>query len=316
MDHYLRQRIFKTDELGPNGKEILLNRLHKTRSAREPASSVAFDINDFIHVANSERDLQELERHTRLMSSVAAVSTLRFGASLMRLFHHLNCPEQAYSIYKNDVCRDLLGDNTCHKILMDLLYNNQYYHQVLEVFDTLRHFNIDCATLAFGAHFHINTAGSAQSCILLLNKLHSHRLSQRALHFAAMLCLNQHLPDEAIKCLKLFKKNSLSSNLEMICVAQQRRVGDLLALLEEARVKSEDLKKPLNTRLYADTMSVVRVCMDQAGDEAQKTQFSHLEKELNFNSALSLQKLSTLLDRTVLDEKDFVKARGKRGHIS
>ncbi|KAK3791169.1 hypothetical protein RRG08_025024 [Elysia crispata] len=156
MDHYLRQRIFKTDDLGPNGKEMLLNRLGKTKTVTE-SSLVALDLNDLIHVAESKLELYEVERLVCLISgsSVTAVSSLRFGASLMRLYHHLNCPKQAYNIYKYDVCRDILGDNTCHKILMDLLYKNQQYHLVLEVFETLRHFNIDCSTLAFGAYYHI-----------------------------------------------------------------------------------------------------------------------------------------------------------------
>ncbi|KAK3791176.1 hypothetical protein RRG08_025030 [Elysia crispata] len=130
-----------------------------------------------------------------------------------------------------------------------------------------------------------------------------------------MLCLNQHLPDDALKCLKLCKKNNVSKNLEIMCVAQQHRVEEMLALLEEAKVKSEDVTKPLNTRLYADVMKEIRICILQAGNEAQKIQFSDLEKELLSNGAISLQMLSSLLDKTILDEEDFLKAKGKRSHI-
>ena len=62
-------------------------------------------------------------------------------------------------------------------------------------------------------------------------------------------------------------------------------------------------------------MKEVKLCIVQAGSSAQSKQFSYLDEQLAFNGAISSQTVSTLLDRTLLDEGDLRKVRGKRSHI-
>ncbi|GFO34186.1 hypothetical protein PoB_006069100 [Plakobranchus ocellatus] len=228
MEHYMRQRIFKSDELGSCGKELLLQKLQEVRSVAE-SPLVAYDITDLIHVAHSETELNELERLVCLISAscVTHVSSLRFGASLMRLYHHLNNPERAYHMYKK-----------------------------------------------------------------------------------------KGMTEEAQECLKHCRKNNLSLNLELMCLAQFMRVKDVLAKLQRAEVESDDMTDPLSTRLYADTMNKTRTCVLQAGSEAQRREYLELERKLESNGALSNQIISALLNRMIVDVGDVQKVRGKRKHIT
>ncbi|CAG5120270.1 unnamed protein product, partial [Candidula unifasciata] len=316
LEGYLRQRIFITDLLGPAGKASLLGKLTDVKTPKE-AKHLSFKIVDFLHLAETKPELAELERVFQLLSVPDDVEkSFNFGASLLRLYHHLGEPDRAYSLYKNPVCKVLLSDNTCHKVLMDLLYKHGHYYQVLDVYTSLQAFNIDCVTLAFGAFYHINTPESYEAAENLVKELlQKHTLSRRALLYVIMLSVNQNHPASALEMMKKLRADNLILNIMLMCYAKLGHIPEVFTGLEEAIKKASDLSRPLNTRLYCDTMRDVRQAITSNANQQSLQKFNKIEQELSSLGAFSPQKVTFYLDKTIFGERSNVKESGKRGII-
>ncbi|KAH9513241.1 Pentatricopeptide repeat-containing protein 2, mitochondrial [Bulinus truncatus] len=216
LDRYLRQRIFKVDELGDSGKDSILKKLESVSSPSEAKCSL-YEFIDLIYIAES-KDLPILKAVMQLISKsdVNNIENFNFGASLLRFCYYLGLPTEAYDMYKDPVLNNFLNDNTSHKILMDMLYKQKDYHKVLDVFKGLKRFNIDCITLALAAYYHLDTEESFNSAYELVYKLHDQsHLSRRGLLFFSMLCINQNKPAEALKALEISKGNNLTLNVQL-----------------------------------------------------------------------------------------------------
>lgn len=56
----------------------------------------------------------------------------------MRMFHHLNKSEEALTCFKSDELIGFFDQYMSYQLLLDLLYENQKYNQILEVFDIIK----------------------------------------------------------------------------------------------------------------------------------------------------------------------------------
>ncbi|BFY98131.1 hypothetical protein BsWGS_01171 [Bradybaena similaris] len=291
LEGFQRQRIFITDLLGPAGKASLMNKLIDVKTPKE-AKHICFGIADFMHLAETNQELAELERVFKLISVHDDIEkSLTFGATLLRLYHHLGMPDRAYRLYKDPVCKVLLSDNTCHKVLMDLLYKHGQYQLVADVYTGLQNFNIDCVTLVFGAFYHINTPASCEAAEnLVKDLLQEYTLSKRALLYVVMLSLNQ-----------------------LMCYAKLGQIPDIFKGLDEAIKRANDMSRPLNTRLYSDTMRDVRQAINSSANQRHLQKFNKIEQELSSLGALSPQKVVFYVDRTIFGQRSNAKQSGKPG---
>ncbi|BFY98130.1 hypothetical protein BsWGS_01170 [Bradybaena similaris] len=314
LEGFQRQRIFITDLLGPAGKASLMNKLIDVKTPKE-AKHICFGIADFMHLAETNQELAELERVFKLISVHDDIEkSLTFGATLLRLYHHLGMPDRAYRLYKDPVCKVLLSDNTCHKVLMDLLYKHGQYQLVADVYTGLQNFNIDCVTLVFGAFYHINTPASCEAAEnLVKDLLQEYTLSKRALLYVVMLSLNQNKPDAALEMLKMFKADNLVLNVKLMCYAKLGQIPDIFKGLDEAIKRANDMSRPLNTRLYSDTMRDVRQAINSSANQRHLQKFNKIEQELSSLGALSPQKVVFYVDRTIFGQRSNAKQSGKPG---
>uniref|UniRef100_A0A0B7AF01 Pentatricopeptide repeat-containing protein 2, mitochondrial n=2 Tax=Arion vulgaris TaxID=1028688 RepID=A0A0B7AF01_9EUPU len=196
---------------------------------------------------------------------------------------------------------------------MDLLFKHRQYDLVLDVYTGLQRFNIDCVTLALGAHYHINTPESAEAARNMIRVLmQQYYLSRRALMYAAMLFLKQNLPHVALETLKHCREGTLVFNLQLMCYAKLGQIQDILKGLDEAVERANIITKPLNIRLYSDTMCEIRQAMAKCDNQRSVQKFDFLEKDLSGLGVFSLQTASVLLDKTIHGERHRLKESGKR----
>lgn len=61
-----------------------------------------------------------------------------FGPVVMRMYHYLNQPTLAFEAFKDKELEGFFDQLATYQILCDLLYNNQMYQEVLDVFEIIR----------------------------------------------------------------------------------------------------------------------------------------------------------------------------------
>jgi len=61
-----------------------------------------------------------------------------FGPVVMRMYYCLNEPKQALEVFNDPELEGFFDQLSSYQILCDLLYNNQMYQEVLDVFETVK----------------------------------------------------------------------------------------------------------------------------------------------------------------------------------
>ncbi|CAL1547732.1 unnamed protein product [Lymnaea stagnalis] len=314
IDRYWRQRIFKADELGTSGKSTLLQKLSNVKSPLD-AKLCAYEIIDLIHVADTKQEVILLENLLCLLSEsgITDIENFNFGASIIRLYHYLGLPEEAYALFKSHKCKEFLMDNTCHKVLMDLLYNHKQYQKVLDVFASLQKFNIDCITLALGAHYHINTEESFEAAQKLIKDyLKNYSLSRRAIMFYCMLAIQQNHPKEALQALNNCQPNNVTFNMKLISLAKLGQSSELMKSLVKVKSETENISRPLDVRLFSDTMKEISESLNESLSPRDFASARFLIEDLGERGVLSRQVITIFLDRTIPGNVGNRKQGGKQ----
>ncbi|XP_005093464.1 pentatricopeptide repeat-containing protein 2, mitochondrial [Aplysia californica] len=312
IDHFAKRRIFQVDLLGKDGKAKLAKKL-QTMSSSDEARHATHDIVDLLHCADVE-DIPLINNLILLVSDPDVVQSraFNFGVTLIRLYHFLNLPEEAHSVYSNPECLLLFQDATSHKVLMDLMYKNKLFTQVVEVYSMLKHFNIDCVTLVLGALYHLNTPDCLEKAQDIVKDVCQHHvLSRRAIIFVALLSLNQNEPDFALEILKQSKDSVLVTNVKIMCLSRQGDLKSTFAQLEEAVEISKNITRPFAARLYSDTMGEVRKAVKLHGLPEDAMKLERLEQQLSYRGVLSIQVTTSLIERIIPGVEYFRKDTGK-----
>jgi pentatricopeptide repeat domain-containing protein 2 len=61
-----------------------------------------------------------------------------FGPVVMRMYHHFNQPAAALEALKDPDLEGFFEQMASYQVLCDLLYRNQMYQEILEVFDIVK----------------------------------------------------------------------------------------------------------------------------------------------------------------------------------
>lgn len=96
------------------------------------------DLKAMIHLAQAnENDMQllnvMLEKYIQNQEEKKFGKYI-FGPVVMRMYYHLNQPEYALGAFKNDAIKDSFNYRTSFRILMCLLYKNNMYKEMREIY--------------------------------------------------------------------------------------------------------------------------------------------------------------------------------------
>ncbi|XP_037083376.1 pentatricopeptide repeat-containing protein 2, mitochondrial-like isoform X1 [Pollicipes pollicipes] len=276
VDEY-RQRRTQVGRRLADSKDELHQRLEKFASGLE-RMAFSEELRQLVHVAEAEEQDQVLLTRmiTRLHSQASSVrfGSFVFGPVVMRMYWHHQLADQALQAFRNPELDGFFDQLTSFTLLLDLLYKQGRYQDVLDTFDEVQtrqlhgsKYPADCVALAMAACYQLNSAASFEYVRDLLLRLEEvgHATSPRAVALAAALLLRQGAPDEALRLLRRRRDTAKPLLRDLLALS--------LADLDRPAEAVETLGQPLLADLpykLRDGFAVVSDAVDRVEASVQR----------------------------------------------
>lgn len=227
-----------------------------------------------------------------------------FGPVVMRMFYHMNEVDAALQMFKDPKMEGFFDQLVSFQIILDLLYENQRYEEVLETFDFIRSKQVQGArypkhtvVLAFAACYKLNTPKSFEFCTKLWKDLAEvgHIPMRKAATFAAGLALEQNAPDIALEILSTIKDQFYVTvrNLKVMAYAELDRPGNAIPILRNS-LNGDDpvFKKRTFIKKAIDSL---RTSIEKNAEKDVEADFAKIERTLLDNEQINEDTMEHLL---------------------
>lgn len=279
------------------------------------------DLKHILHLAeNKEEDLKLVKQ--MILKFNSQNKELRFGAYtfgpvVMRLYHHLNQPNEALELFLNEDFKTFFTQNNSYHLLVDLLFKNERYEDVVKVFDVVEarqsqgtRYPRSVVIIYLAALYKMNTAEAFDRVVSLYKQLTAagHNHNRRAICFAAALALNQAKYNDAIEFLALLPGNSsyvTMRSIKLLAMSAIRRYDDVLEVLQKVlRVDVPETKlNSVKQTVLTDVLDRLASDFDKLEDTELKTKFAKLHAQLKEFGHVSNETLDDMLTKEIQEMK-------------
>ncbi|XP_065573660.1 pentatricopeptide repeat-containing protein 2, mitochondrial-like [Artemia franciscana] len=258
--------------------------------ASEQQTVYVDDFKNFLHLASSSQEdvdtVVNLCKRFQSQGKGARFSNFAIGPVIMRYFHLVQRPAEALQVFTNAQSEGLFLQFSSFKILMDLLFENGMYNEVLGVFDVLKEMKIggysyhtNCSTLALAACYKLDTKESYERGKQIVDEILNAGgvVSQKAFAFLADLAIRQNDP---IQALDIYSTNSSSHysvvNIKVLALSKLNRPEDTFPIIKRALGREDQNKR---TQLGSDVLSELHEAINRVEDSVLKDELnSELQK--------------------------------------
>ncbi|XP_044735137.1 pentatricopeptide repeat-containing protein 2, mitochondrial-like [Chrysoperla carnea] len=271
------------------------------------------DLKNMIHLAKpEERDLKLI--HDMILRFNKQNTSLRFGNFIfgpvvMRMFYFLNKPEEALQCFKNPDLDGFFDQLMSYQILMDLLFINGKYDDVLEVFEIIRAKQIQTAkfpkqavVLTLASLYKKNTPESLDAALKLWEELRTvgHVPIRKACTFMAGLALNQGKPQIALEVLSNINNQTYMTirNLKVAALSEINRLEDVIQILKS--VLEIDRPGQQKFTFNIDVIEKANSAVQNSSNKEIITTFERIITHLKEGGHITENTLDTDLCRDVL----------------
>lgn len=268
----------------------------KMREFSDPSSTNMIfteDLKNMIHLA--EESPEDLDLVYRMMkrfnqqNKEIRFGSYVFGPVVMRLYYFLNKPDEALKVFKDSELEDFFAQLGTYQILMDLLYENSRYQEILDVFDIIKNrqhqdakYPKNVVILTFAACYKLNTAESFEYGMKLWKELKTvgHIPMRRAVTFAAALALNNNSPHIALEILSdILQQNYVTiRNLKVAALADVGRPEDALPVLRS--IIDTDVPSQRKQTFSEEVIEKLRSAVEKLNNKEVTHDFQNVEKRL------------------------------------
>lgn len=166
-----------------------------------------------------------------------------FGPVVMRMFTVLKNAEVALQCFNDPEMEGFFDQLMSYQILLDLLYENKKYQEVLDTFDNIKARQIQggrypkhVIVLVFAACYKLNTPESFKYSSALWKELNTvgHIPMRKGTTFAAALALAQNSPAAALEITSTVKQQNYITvrNIKTVALAELGRPDDAIPILK------------------------------------------------------------------------------------
>ncbi|CAG9812947.1 unnamed protein product [Phaedon cochleariae] len=248
------------------------------------------DLKNMIHISNEDKDLDlvgKMIRKFNQQNKEMRFGSYIFGPVVLRLFHHFNKPHIALECFKSPELAGFFDQLISYQILLDLLYENHMYKEVLECVDIIKSRQIDgmkypknIIVLAMAACYKLNTKESLDCALKMWQEIKEvgHFPMRRATTFCAGLALNQGNPGVALEVLTSARNQHYTTvrNLKVACLAEVGRVENAIPLLKS--VMSEDAPSNVRHTFNKEVIDRVRNAVTKLDNPEVAVEFNRIEQ--------------------------------------
>ncbi|XP_031617531.1 pentatricopeptide repeat-containing protein 2, mitochondrial-like [Contarinia nasturtii] len=166
-----------------------------------------------------------------------------FSTVIMRAFHYLNMPVEAIKFFDDKIIGQLFTDNIGHQVLLDMLYENKKYDDVLRVYESLdkrghlrgnnrRHLDV----IVLATYYRLNTPEALKQAYALWKEMQSNGSHQyrKSRTFVAGLAIKQNEPQLALDIIEDEEQQLYVNNRHILLLAwaQLQRYTDIIEMLK------------------------------------------------------------------------------------
>lgn len=266
------------------------------------------DLKNMVYLANdSDEDLSLLE--TMIIKFNHQNQELRFGSFVfgpvvMRTYYLLNKPVEALKIFKNPQLDGFFDQVMSYQILMDLLFNNDMFDEVMEVYDVIKKrqlmgtkFHRHPTVLVFAACYKKNTPEAFEYVKKVWSEMQEvgHQPICKAVTFAAGLAINQNAPHVAIEILTATDRQNYVTvrNLKVAALADIDRPEDAFPILR--RVLELDIPVERKQTFSEEAIEKLRLSVQRSGNKDLETEFNRIDQQLTIQGHIAPEPLASQL---------------------
>ncbi|XP_050505782.1 pentatricopeptide repeat-containing protein 2, mitochondrial-like [Diabrotica virgifera virgifera] len=250
------------------------------------------DLKNMIHLSKDEKDLDlvvKMIKKFNKQNKELRFGSFVFGPVVLRLFHHYNRPDLALECFKSDELSGFFDQIISYQILLDLLYENQMYQEILDCADFIKDKQMEgmkyprnVVVLAMAACYKLNSKESLEYALKLWQDLKDigHFPMRRACTFCAGIAYNQGNPGIALEILTSAKNQNYTTvrNLKVACLASVGRVENAIPIMKS--VLSEDTPGTQKHTFNKDTLEKVQEAVTALDNPEYAVEFNRIEQLL------------------------------------
>ncbi|XKL68458.1 hypothetical protein PGB90_003949 [Kerria lacca] len=269
------------------------------------------DLKLIIHVAQSE-DLilvENMMKKFNKQNQYLRFGSYNFGPVVMRMYHYLNRPEEALKIYYDEQLEGFFDQLSSVIILMDLLYENKKYSDIIELYKTFRNKQLSFGkypksimVLIFASCYKLNTAEIFDYAMNIWKEMNDIGLKplRRITCYIAALALNQNSPHIAIELITTISNHHsvLIRSLKVLAYCAMGRIQDALPILTS--VLTYDVPNAVKQIFPQDVIESVKNSIEKYGDRMVKLDFIRIEKQLKEQGYIKNESLDDLLSSEII----------------
>ncbi|XP_030758672.1 pentatricopeptide repeat-containing protein 2, mitochondrial-like [Sitophilus oryzae] len=283
------------------------------------------DLKNMIYISQDDKDIElviKMMKRYNTQNKSLRFGNFIFGPVIMRLFYIHNKPELALECFKSDELSVSFDQLMSYQILLDLLYENKKYKEILEVANIIKAKQIEgsitpknVVVLVLAACYKLKSKESFDYAIKLWSDLQNtgHQPMRRAVTFCAALALNQDRPDIALEVLSTCKNQNYTTirNLKILALCSIGRIEEVIPILKS--VLNEDTPSVISQvhTFNRDVIERIRESVKSSDNPEVALEFNRLEevfkKQGNITeNTLDDQLCSEIQQPPIRSNRDFV----------
>ncbi|XP_055350342.1 pentatricopeptide repeat-containing protein 2, mitochondrial-like [Paramacrobiotus metropolitanus] len=290
------------------------------------------DLKRMYYLAENDEDLQLLNKMLKKYVKQTEKKHFTFGPSLMRLYHHLNKPDEALASIQDPDLVHAYDQMTSYTVAMDLLYENQRYHDVVMLYKAMlqRRFCDDtdsihshvpnyCLTLACAACYKLDTPETYATAVELLKDAIDKKarpVMRRAVAFTAALALKNDNAAGALELLRgipSHRNYKAPRNLTVLCLTRLGRLHEVFSIMRHwPNVKHDSESKSTEFRFFQDVIAKVKRAVRKIKDDKKlRDGFDKTFKDLAQDRAIDPKTLKEDLERPIQNYNKLAELQGQ-----
>lgn len=266
------------------------------------------DLKNMVHLAEKQ-DLplviKIMEKYI-LQSNELKFGNYIFGPVVMRMFYHLEDIDTALQCFKDNKFAEFFNQMISYQLLLDLLYNNGRYQDVLDVFEIMKERRTGnnfypkfSMVLVYAALYKINTKQSLDYGLKIWQTMMEldQAPMRRSATFMAGLALAQNSAHIALEILCTSSQQNYITvrNMKILAMLELNRIEDVVPILRSA-LEINPSRFPTNKHTFCkEVLDKVIEAMNKIDNKELKLDFDRIVKFLNENGHIDNQTIDNLL---------------------
>lgn len=337
IDKLDRLRSGKSQVFTGDARKRYFERIKGYFESGDTKSVYRDDLVNLIAIAESDEELDLIEHILENSSEEQRTFFSGWGTTLMRLYYKLNQMERAVNNLKNAPrFGDFFNMRSCYKIAMTMLYDNEQYSAVLDLYhlseerlkDTAAYTEYkertgneltpdrDLVMLAFAALARVNNQEALQEAKTLFRKTFTANARDIGLRPSSLLAYLAIQNGDAMYALNLISTVSARNyvslrDTKIMALIQLERYDDVLLQLRDYASGT----KFNQNRLLKSTFEALVECKSKIQDVACRQELDDLLAEIKEFDYVSDETLDTLIFRPIEHERQATRPRNESGEI-